>query len=312
MTQFDCDILINLWKWKLLTTAALTELHFSKHAPSYAHRRLLDLKKAGLIEWLHIKGDPNGRAFAWTLSKKGFESIQDELPALHEIGFRTEAIQHDLLVAAVHLGEWIYGVPQGCDLFSEQQLRRCHLGHYPSWIPKTEIHRPDGYWLTLIDNTPGVVALEVERSQKSPADYRAIAQFYSKRPELFRVVWVVRFKGVAQSIYEAVREIKGDGMGLHNFILEKDFREFGWNAKFFLGRDEGKSLARLLPNQITTSNPHVGSVLLLNTQKSPHRSDAYSKSQTSPISHRLDSSLVSTPLSSLPSNNPSKGDPTNE
>ncbi len=312
MTRLDCDILINIWRWKLLTTAALTELHFSKHAPSYAHRRLLDLKKARLVEWLHIKGDPNGRAFAWTLSKKGFEAIQDELPHLREVGFRSECVSHDLLVAAVHLGDWIHGVPQGCDLFTEQQLRRCHVGHYPSWVPNTEIHRPDGYWLTQIRSAAGVVALEVERSQKSPSDYRAISQFYSNRPELLRVVWVVRFKGMAHAIHEAVREIKGAGMGLHNFILEDDFLKLGWTSTFFLGRDIGKTLSRLLPTQIAIPSPHVGPMLLLNTQKSPHRSNVYSKIQNSLISHRLGSSLVASPLSPLSSTTPSQGDPTND
>lgn len=312
MTRLDSDILLTIWKWKLLSTAALTELHFSKHAPSYAHRRLLDLKKAKLIEWLHIDGDAHGRSFAWTLTKKGFEAIRENLPQLREVGFRSESIAHDLLVNAVHLGNWVHGTPKGCGLFSEQELRRCYIEHYPTWIPQTQIYRSDGYWLTQISTASGVVALEVERSQKSPSDYRAIAQFYSNRPELLRVVWVVRFKGLADAIFAAIQEIKGEGIGLHNFILESDFRENGWSSKFFLGRDTGKPLSRLLPASIATSSPHVGPTLLLNTRKCPHRSKTYSENQKSSVSHRLGSSLVAPSLLSIPSNNPSQGDPTYE
>lgn len=314
MTQFDKQILENLWKWKFLTTAAIAEFHFPDLSSAYAHRRLLRLKKARLINWLHIDGDGNGKSFAWSLSLNGFEAIRSDLPDLYEAGFKSESPEHDLLVTAIHLGEWIYGLPKGCDLCTEQELRRLHKGQHEDWVPQTTIRRTDGYWLTQFDGKPGVVALEVENSRKSPAEYREIAQFYDNRPELFRVVWLVKKDSTARAIYNSVQEGKG-GKRLHNFIRVKDFVEHGWGALFFLGRDVGKPLTRLLLPESATSKRHVASTLILNALKSPHRSTKYTALRAIAKSHRLGISLVAptpTSSSSLPSTHLTKGVPTNE
>ena len=123
MTRLDKLILEDLWKWKFLTTAATVGLHFPNLSPSYAHRRLLTLKKERLIRWLYLGGD-HGRSFAWTLTKKGFDAIQPLPFPLKEKGFRSESVEHDHCTTAIHLGEWLYGMPKGCEVFTEQQLRR--------------------------------------------------------------------------------------------------------------------------------------------------------------------------------------------
>ena len=299
MTQFDKQILESLWKWKFLTTAAIAELHFPALSAAYAHRRLLHLKKARLIQWLHIDGDGNGKSFAWSLSLNGFEAIRSTLPDLKESGYKSESPEHDLLVGAIHLGEWIYGLPEGCEFCTEQELRRLHLGQLQDWVPKTTIRRTDGYWLTQFDGEPGVVALEVETSRKSPSEYREIAQFYDNRPELFRVVWLVKKDSIAHAVNAAIQEGK-PGKRLHNFIRATDFYDQGWGAVFFLGRDVGKPLARLLLPASTTSKRHVASTLILNTLKSPHRSAKYDSIRAIAKSQRLGISLVSPNASSLP------------
>jgi len=311
MTQFDNFILEDIWKWKFLTTAALDELHFRNLSPAYAHRRLLDLKLAGLAKWLPLPGK-HGRDFAWTLTKKGFDAIQPLPFPLKEKGFRSESIEHDWMVTAIHLGEWLLGFPEGCDVFTEQELRRNYVDGYPAWVPKTEIRRPDGYWRAIVKGEPQTVALEVEMSGKLDSEYPAVAQFYSADRDLFRVVWLVKHEGLAKRLLEAIGQVGGKGSRLHNFVLLKDFLKSGWNCQFFAGRDVGVPLAKLLLPTSATPRPHVGSTLLLNALKSPHRSPDYAKLRESLKSHRVGISLLAPPPSSTPSTPSTKGDPTNE
>lgn len=310
MNGNDYNLLKTLWQWKCLTPAALTEIYYPKNAPSYCYRRLVRLRDAKLIETCPIKDDKTGRSFVWSLTKKGFETIQDGISDLKEVGFKSESIDHDLLVAAVHIGDWLSGAPNDCEVFTEQQLRRMHEEHYPSWIPKGDGHRPDGYWRTLFEGKKGTIALEVERNRKSLDDYIEAAQFYALRENLFRVMWIVRLPGAAKLVAEAAQKVGGAAEGLHNFILESDFRKSGWGAYIFMGRDTGKPLSHFLPSSRSKSEQYVAPTLLLNTMKSPHMSKPYLEIKKILKCNRLGSSLVSEP-SSLPLNLQTKG-PTNE
>jgi hypothetical protein len=306
MTERDKNILVDLWRWKLLTTAAITELHFGEYAPSYAYRRLARLRSADWVEMKALSADKKGISFFWTLSRKGFQFIKEWIPSLKEDGFRSEHTHHDLLVNAAHLGEWIYGVPAGCELFSEQELRRLHIDQYPSWVPNIDSHRPDGYWKTLINGKSGTIALEVELKQKSLTDYKKVAQFYTSRAHsLFRVIWIVDYSSTARMIESAVSEIGGTGTRLHNFLLTKEFVKTGWATRVFAGRDFGKPLSVLLPCTGSKSQQFIASSLILNTRKSPHMSETYLADRKKLFSHRLGSSLVgpvptSRPIASIP------------
>lgn len=275
MNENDYKLLKTLWQWKCLTTAALTEIFYPKNAPSYCYRRLVRLRNAGLIEPCPIKEDSLGRSFVWGLTKKGFEIIRDGISDLKEVGFKSESIDHDLLVSAVHIGDWLFGAPDTCAVFTEQQLRRMHEEHYPNWVPRADGHRPDGYWRTLFNGQNGTIALEVERNRKSLDDYIQAAQFYANRSELFRVVWVTRLPGAAKLILEAARKVGGDAQGLHNIVMESDFRKLGWGAPIVMGRDIGKSMSHLLPSKRSKSEQYIAPTLLLNTMKSPHMSKPY-------------------------------------
>lgn len=300
MNKRDIDILKGLWRWKLLSTAAIAELYFGKLAPSHAYRQLIRLRDRGLIEMIPIPGDEKARSFAWTLTPKGFRITKDYITKLAAEGFRSESIRHDSIVNAVHLGSWIFGIPAECALFSEQQLRRYNPDQYPKWIPQDGSHRSDGYWLTSIHGKQGTIALEVELNAKSAMDYRGIAQSYALNENLFRVVWVVPSIGMGTSILEAMQEM-GKAVLLHSFLLLKDFKVHGWNAKFFTGRDVTKSLCDLLPSEIDTSAQHVAPKLLLDFRKSPHRSQCYAQLKKNLKSHRLGSPLVvPTPISNVP------------
>lgn len=87
-----------------------------------------------------------------------------------EVGYKSENKEHDFWVTAIHLGDWLYQIPIGSALCSEQQLRRLHRDHYPEWVPKSTDHRPDGWWNINCGrpNNKSLIALEVELSRKSP------------------------------------------------------------------------------------------------------------------------------------------------
>jgi hypothetical protein len=310
MNKREQEILIDLWRWKLLSTAAITEKHFPDQRPASAYNRLWRLRHEGLISTVHLSGKKADRAFLWTLSPKGFKEIMPHLDSMKEQGFRSEAIEHDWLVTAVHLGEWLKGVPPGCEHVSEQELRRFHTNQYPNWIPRMEDRRPDGYWRIRKGAKFGTVALEVELSQKSPTDYRSIAASYELEESIYRVLWVVKSKSISTLIENQRGAVNPNSC--FNYVLASEFLEKGWDAKIYLGKDHGLSIRDLLSDPTQTQRKLVCTRSLLNTAKSPHKSDFFAyRSETSKL-HRLGSSLVSTPLSSLPSNNPSQGEPTNE
>ena len=269
------QVLLSLWKWKLLSTAALTELHFRDIAPSTAYYNLWLMEKKNLIHLIPIPGKGTARAFMWTLSLKGFREIKECLPELKNDGYKSESIRHDYLVSAIHIGEWLGEIPIGCELFSEQELRTLHIDQYPDWVPKVDFHRPDGYWLTKIGDQSGVIALEVELTRKSGFAYRGTGQFYSNRKNVFRIIWVVPTPGLATHIQKEIKTVAPDGYLAHNFILLKDFEKNGWNAKFILGEEQGYPLKALLGFGSQTSAKHVWSNVMLNTLKSPHRTQSY-------------------------------------
>ena len=310
MNKQEQDILIDLWRWKLLSTAALTEMHFSKQQPSSAYNRLWRLRQEGLISTMHLSGKKTDRAFLWTLSPRGFKEILPLLDSMKEVGFRSECVQHDWLVTAVHLGEWLKGLPVGCEVFTEQELRRFHSSQYPNWIPKGDDRRPDGYWRIRKGHKFGTVALEVELSKKTPTEYRSIATAYDLEESIYRVVWVVKSKTISSTIEE--QRGVGNSSSCFSYILLSDFLEKGWDAKVYLGRDQGFSLRQLLCDSVQTVHKLVCTRSLLNTAKSPHKSGFFSFRSEIPKSHGRGSSLVSAPSTSLLSNNPSQGVPTNE
>jgi len=187
-----------------------------------------------------------------------------------------------------------------------------HKEHFPSWVPNEPGHRPDGYWRTVFGGGLGTIALEVERSQKSFDDYTGSAQFYTDQTKLFRVIWIVRFEGIARLILSAVQKIGGTGAGLHNFIRESDFREKGWSAEIFLGRDVGKSLSHFLPCVRSNPEQYIAPTLILNLMKSPHMSKPYLTLRKKLKSHRVGPSLLASNSSSLPLTHLTKGLPSNE
>jgi hypothetical protein len=282
VTARDIRLLQFVWRWKLAPTAALAgERFFPGKNLARGYNRLLDLRKVGLIE---CHADQRLMNYAWTLTKRGFSAIAEDLPALREAGFKSENFSHDLLVLAFHLGDFLNGVPDGLKLFSEQELRRYAITEYPTWIPKSDFHRPDGYIGFSGDDKMLSVSIEVELNRKVASAYENVGIFYAEHQNIHRVLWLVPSLVMAKRIQRKITESVSVRHNIHNFVLLTHFRESGWAAKISEGPEAGISVAQFyqsLPRRKAVEGPWKStSLVLLNTRKS------YVKSATSPQSQK--------------------------
>lgn len=239
----DCDLLLFLWRWKLLSTAALSARFFSKLKPHSAYKRIQKLRRKSLITAV---SDAHGEKFLWSLTRKGFQSITSFLPLLREEGFKSENPEHDFLVSAVHLGDTLFDHASGQDIFSEQELRRVHPDFFPSWVPSSAVHRPDGYWRFGGDSSREAIALEVELSPKKDCDYHAVSKFYGRCLGVRRVVWVCGSETLARRVHSRLLEPEKGAKDQHSFFLVSDFEKLGWGALCKFGFACGENLRSII------------------------------------------------------------------
>lgn len=245
ITERDKSIFQWLYLWKVLPTKVIAIRFFESASPRTAYNRLTTLAKLGYVDL--VTTNKSGKEFCWVLGKKGFESLGLDVSKLHDPGFRSEAMEHDLLVASLHIGEWLMGMPDSVKVFTEQQLRRTQYEHYPSWVPRSETHRPDGYWNIPFSGKRRTIAIEVELTRKVAEDYRTVAGFYYRHAkEIFAVIWLVPTISFAKKIQELLLRPSLEHKQNHIFLSLKDFRLKGWHAPFCLEKDSRYSLAKLL------------------------------------------------------------------
>jgi hypothetical protein len=242
----DIPILEFLWQWKTATTAMFVGHLAGNLTGAAAYKRLQNLAAMGIIQ---CRSDHSGHNFTWCLTALGFSLIENRLPGLKERGFASEALGHDLCVTAVHLGDWIAIPPDGCSTFSEQQLRRYELEFYPAWVPKTMVHRPDGYWKINDGNLSRLIALEVELSWKRDREILAVADFYENLRDIFLVVWVVPTLAFGESMAKKIGQKTGSSAEFHNFFHLSAVQSQGWQALAFSGSRQGESLAKILGSE---------------------------------------------------------------
>jgi hypothetical protein len=236
-----CSILTTLWRWKVLPTAAIAEEFFGNQYSEAAYKYLRSLHRKRLVRRVSLE-DAGG--FLWALTAKGFELATKGLPALAAKGYRSEAVDHDYLCTAVQRGFWLQAVPHSVALVSEQELRCCHPEHLNRWIPRSDLHRPDGYTIVSQTGAVEVTAFEVELTQKSASEYARVSSFYSP-DEVTRVVWVVNSVATAESIQERFQEFHPERAFLHQFVLTKGLLDRFWNAEVVLGVESGRRIHQL-------------------------------------------------------------------
>ena len=227
LSQRDRKILTFLWLWKVATTAALTNRFYAGQSPITAYHRLWALETCGFIESI---SDIQNNHHVWTLTRRGFQIVRETLPELREDGFRSESASHDLITSAIHLGGFLLGMPQDVGLFTEQQLRRYLLEFYPDWVPRSDVHRPDGYWRVPIGYPWATIGLEVELFQKATDRYGAVADFYRSYPSVARVLWLVSTDSMAKQIHDKIKATLPEKMMVHDFVSLPNFIKSSWNA----------------------------------------------------------------------------------
>lgn len=242
-TARDLEVFHFLWRWKFVNTKTLAIKFYTDNSPWTAYKRLYRLNKAGFIrtEYIKIK-----KAHVWTLTQKGFKAIEELLPHLENPGFKGDNPKHDFLVSSVHIGEWLFGAPDGCDLFSEQQLRRYPTEFYPTWVPNPGYYQPDGYWHINTENSQTTISLEVELSQKANSRYEKVTTFFNFYKKVLFGVWIVPSKAAANRLMATFNQKSKRPSSPHQFLLVDDILKLNWDAPIRLGTFEGFTLSEFL------------------------------------------------------------------
>jgi len=229
------------------------------------YNRLQDLTRFSFLE---AKRDGIGQGTVWALTRSGYAAIRHRIPHLRSDGWQSENPLHDLLVSVVQLGDWLKEIPAHVDYFTEQELRHFDFELYPEWVPKTELHRPDGYWRIRDGNGFLTVALEVELHQKSRTEYAQVARFYDFQPSIDRVLWVVRGDAMAKMIQRtALDSITNPSP--HNFVQLSDFCRSGWQASITFGPEANHTIQYLLRESPGTRPGVLPASSQLDTRKYP-------------------------------------------
>lgn len=265
-TLRDRKILTFLWRWKLVSTAALYARYFASAKPMAAYNRLKKLENSGLVrqELIH-----HSTQFAWAISRKGFNFIKEDLPQLKRGNFKSDAPYHDALVTAIHLGEWLVDVPGGVKSFSEQQMKTYFPEHYPNWLPDIESHRPDGFWCISRGGSNKVTALEVQRSAQSKGWWESVQAFYDLSTGIDQVIWVCESShGIKTLGQKFCMGAQGDRPKHFVFSL-KDLFDKGWTAPSLFGPDQLKIFSELLDEGGMNGRENFLTRFLLDFRKSP-------------------------------------------
>lgn len=268
LSQKDFECLLFTWRWKLCTTALLKHAIYKEKSYYRTYRRLRDLAQAKLITALM---STDGNSFVWSLTEKGFELLDDRLPELESKGFRSENRDHDFWVTAIHLGEWLDGIPKNCDLVSEQQLRHYKMSEYPSWVPRTSTHRPDGWWNINLGKpqNQSLVALEVEFSRKTAMRYKDASVYYSKTVKPYQVIWVVANHKDLNFIESAIKEASLSNAEEQSFLTIDQYIQLQWQSRIEKGKNQGKTLLDILGKSPERSQRELSGLFPIDTRKCP-------------------------------------------
>lgn len=270
LTERDLKILRFIWKWKVLSTLAISRKFFPESISDAAYRRLLDLTRMGFIEPVDIKFN---RQALWSLTTKGFKRISPFLGELLSKGFKSENSSHDYYVTCFHLGLWLTNQPEYTQTFSEQQLRRISPELWDSWVPSSTVHRPDGYSLFFRNDKKVIVSFEVELSIKEKKRYEPLVVFYDSQDTIDLVFWLVESKSAIKSLKNIFEHLGIKKPLKHQFVLLENFKKNAWQAPFSHGSFEGHVIANVLfPQGIPKSSlaiPLRDDLALLNTSKKP-------------------------------------------
>tara|TARA_B110001454_G_scaffold122549_1_gene114451 strand:+ start:42159 stop:43028 length:870 start_codon:yes stop_codon:yes gene_type:complete len=276
ITERDFLILKYLWKWKLLSTKAISIKFFPNSNDDTAYKRMMLLTKAGYLKPRYVNDEsPRGqiRQQVWGLNRKGFHRILQYLGELKIKGYFSSNSTHDYLATSLHLGEWLLRQPPDSQTWSEQELNSIPTELWPNWVPKSDLHRPDGFTAFNYKNRRHVLAFEVELHVKSSARYEAIAAYYDSCEEINHVIWLVKSIGNYKSIKKHLNKHGLRNTDKHRFLSLKEFEKHGWNSNFIDCANVTLKLQDLIitlpPTTPRQSPPGLLTLDMLNARKRP-------------------------------------------
>lgn len=244
LSEKDQDILIFIWRHRVVTFEALRTFFYPDLCKKKAHRRLLRLKHGEFVKSGKMDGT---RRLVWCLDIRGFKYlVANFLPELKTKTYRPQSPYHDLMVAGALLGPWRLSPPSGVTIITEQELVATEQEILPYELRKKMEHRPDGLWVMGTENEKTAVALEVELSGKTSDRYEQICSFYTGNLFFKYVVWIVADKTLGRRIFYSSRKSGIPREDLHLFIEKQDFIERGWDCTILNESMNGISLANLL------------------------------------------------------------------
>lgn len=268
ITNDDMKCLHTLWRWKFLTTTALHQACYSQRKIAQCYWRLWHLERNKLITSLSTW---DRKAIVWHLADFGYEVIAPQISNIVQNGFRSEHKDHDFWVTAIHLGDWVNKIPENCELYSEQQLRRLATYEYEPWVPQSSQHRPDGWWKIGIEkpNDQSLIALEVEFSKKTPYAYNSVGDFYANAIDVYQVVWVVQTKGDINYILKHLKDGTANSVEVHSFILLDKYVQQQWQSEILVGKNQGKKLCEILSTSTQPDGSEGLAKVFLDVRKKP-------------------------------------------
>lgn len=242
LQPLEMKILKFLWRWKVATTLTLKNLTYECLSDRTFYNKLKQLRIEGYIRQRATFGS---RGFiVWELTEMGFFAFKEEsVPSLLDENFNSVAAEHDALVVAFQLGEWIYLQPPNVDLVTEQELKCMYSDDLPDWVPRAKNHRPDGFTRIKDGNRNRIYAIEVETVSKGPGRYVSLVDFYDERESLEGVLWLVNEPGIAQTFMRTLEKRFAKKAYLHSFFLLEDYMKMGLEAPVRFGQKRGQTLS---------------------------------------------------------------------
>jgi hypothetical protein len=266
----DIQMLTFIWKWKMLPSSALHKKYFSDCVPRVGYNRLWKLTSAGYLRQIPLLG---GRYCAWGLDRAGFALIKSRLPPLANEGFRSEKIEHDLIVTAAQVGEHLLSVPPEVETVSEQELRNLDSEALPLWVPLPKTHRSDGYWRSNFNGVSKIISLEVEMNQKNRERYEVICDFYHKENSIDTILWIVNNDATSAIIRRQVSDISTEDLPRHVFVNLNDFLKNQWDANAVDGTGQNMRLSLHIDQTTNKSSLNNIASSLLDFRKCPVNQD---------------------------------------
>ena len=275
----DQDLLLFVWKWKVVSMAMLI-FNFSRNASeSGVYRKVRNLMKAGHLQYVFLE-TLNG--FGVSLTKSGFSKVQKNIDYLEKVAFRSEAPLHDYISAAIHFGLFEIHKSFFHSLITEHEIQNLALSNLPVSAPKTRVHCPDGYLIAGVNPASGVIAIEIELSAKEESRYTQLAEFYSKYSNLFGI-WIAKTRTIAINIEDALKSNSVLNGKRHLIYEWENLVKNDWNAQSTFGAAIGTRLSEIVQSNYlknsSESEPRLTLSMLLSTKKSPYQSNAFKSPQ---------------------------------